>query len=59
MAVSRGSFVQTEVGGVGDQHGAKFIPVLEHEFQRIDGQMAWGYPDEFGEQVAELRERFR
>ena len=35
-----------------------FIPVLEHEFQRIDGQMGWGYPDEFGEQVAELRERF-
>lgn len=35
-----------------------FIPVLEYEFQRIDGQMGWGYPDEFGEQVAELRERF-
>jgi hypothetical protein len=35
-----------------------FIPVLEHEFQRIDGQMGWGYPDEFGEQVTELRERF-
>ena len=35
-----------------------FIPVLEQEFQRIDGQMGWGYPDEFCEQVAELRERF-
>ena len=37
---------------------AEFIPLLEREFQRIDGQMGWGYPDEFGEQVAELRERF-
>lgn len=37
---------------------AEFIPGLEQEFQRIDGQMGWGYPDEFGEQVAELRARF-
>ena len=37
---------------------AEFIPVLDREFQRIDGQMGWGYPDEFGELVAELRERF-
>ena len=36
----------------------EFIPLLEREFQRIDGQMGWGYPDEFGEQVAELRGRF-
>lgn len=40
------------------QLAAEFIPVLEHEFHRIDGQMGWGYPDEFGEQVSELRERF-
>lgn len=36
---------------------AELIPVLEQEFQRIDGQIGWGYPDEFGEQVADLRER--
>ena len=44
----------------GNDHtlAAEFIPLLEREFQRIDGQMGWGYPDEFGEQVAELRERF-
>ena len=40
------------------QLAAEFIPLLEHEFQRIDGQMGWGYPDEFGEQVAMLREQF-
>jgi hypothetical protein len=40
------------------QLAAEFIPLLEREFQRIDGQMGWGYPDEFGEQVAELRDRF-
>jgi|AntAceMinimDraft_12_1070368.scaffolds.fasta_scaffold61922_2 hypothetical protein len=37
---------------------AKFIPLLEKEFERIDGQMGWGYPDELGEQVAELKGRF-
>ena len=42
----------------GHQLAAEFVPVLEQEFQRIDGQMGWGYPDEFGERVAELRERF-
>lgn len=40
------------------QLAAEFIPVLKHEFSRIDGQMGWGYPDEFGEQVSDLRERF-
>lgn len=40
------------------QLAAEFISLLEHEFQRIDGQMGWGYPDEFGEQLAELRDRF-
>lgn len=38
---------------------AEFLPMLEHEFQRIDGQMGWGYPDEVGEQIAELRAYFR
>jgi hypothetical protein len=37
---------------------SEFIPVLEKEFARIDGQMGWGYPDEFGEQVALLRSHF-
>lgn len=37
---------------------AEFIPLLDKEFERIDGQMGWGYPDEVGEQVAELKERF-
>lgn len=35
------------------------LPLLEKEFERIDGQMGWGYPDEFGEYVEELRDRFR
>lgn len=37
---------------------AEFLPLLDAEFQRIDGQMGWGYPDEFCEQVTELREHF-
>lgn len=37
---------------------AAFMPLLEKEFQRIDGKMGWGYPDEVGAHVAELREHF-
>ena len=37
---------------------AEFIPVLEKEFARIDGQMGWVYPDQFGEQVVLLRSHF-
>jgi hypothetical protein len=36
----------------------EFLPLLEREFQRIDGQMGWGYPDEFGECIDELKEAF-
>ena len=36
----------------------EFIPLLETEFQRIDGQMGWGYPDEVGDQLAELKDAF-
>ncbi|MCI5043009.1 MAG: hypothetical protein MRY81_25515 [Donghicola eburneus] len=43
----------------GDTELAKaFIPVLEHELSRIDGQMGWGYPDEFADQIAELHDHF-
>ena len=34
------------------------IALLETEFERIDGQLGWGYPDEFGEHIDELRDRF-
>lgn len=46
------------IAGNDPKLAGEFIPVLEYEFQRIDGQMGWGYPDEFGDQVAELRKRF-
>ncbi|MCR9126760.1 MAG: hypothetical protein NXH82_11595 [Rhodobacteraceae bacterium] len=36
----------------------EILPLLETEFERIDGQMGWGYPDEFGEYVEELRDAF-
>ncbi|WP_099828266.1 hypothetical protein [Oceaniglobus indicus] len=35
------------------------LPLLEKEFERIDGQMGWGYPDEFGDHVDDLREVFK
>ena len=37
---------------------AEFLPLLEQEFRRIDGQMGWGYPDEVREQLDELRTHF-
>ncbi len=37
---------------------AEFLPMLEQEFRRIDGEMGWGYPDEVGEQIAALRAHF-
>ena len=36
----------------------EFLPLLEKEFERIDGQMGWGYPDEFSDHIDELRGRF-
>ena len=36
----------------------ELLPLLEKEFERIDGQMGWGYPDEFGEHLEELRDAF-
>ena len=35
------------------------VPLLEKEFKRIDGQMGWGYPDEFGDHLGELRDAFK
>jgi hypothetical protein len=36
----------------------EFIPLLEAEFQRIDGQIGWGYPDEVGDQLLDLKDAF-
>lgn len=36
----------------------EFIPLLDAEFQRIDGQMGWGYPDEVGDQLADIKDAF-
>lgn len=37
---------------------SELLPMLVREFERIDGQMGWGYPDELGDHIAELREHF-
>lgn len=37
---------------------AEFLPLLEREFERIDGQMGWGYPDEVRDHIEELRGHF-
>ena len=36
----------------------QFVPQLEAEFQRIDGQIGWGYPDEVGDQLSDLKAHF-
>ncbi|MDV7146009.1 hypothetical protein R3X27_25350 [Tropicimonas sp. TH_r6] len=37
----------------------EILPLLEKEFERIDGLMGWGYPDEFGDHLEELRDAFK
>lgn len=37
---------------------AEFLPLLEQEFERIDGEMGWGYPDEVADHISDLREHF-
>jgi hypothetical protein len=37
---------------------SEFLPLLVREFERIDGQMGWGYPDEVSDHIEELRGRF-
>lgn len=37
---------------------AQFLPLLEKEYQRIDGEMGWGYPDEVADYIHELRDAF-
>lgn len=43
----------------GDENLAnQFIPLMEAEFHRIDGKMGWGYPDELGDQLMDLKDAF-
>lgn len=37
------------------QLATEFLPLLVKEFERIDGQMGWGYPDEVSDHIDELR----
>ncbi len=37
---------------------AEFMPKLEAEWRRVDGQMGWGYPDALGGWLSELQEAF-
>jgi len=36
----------------------QFIPVLDAESQRIEGQIGWGYPDELVDQLSDLKDAF-
>lgn len=36
----------------------EFMPKLMSEFQRVDGQIGWGYPDVLGEWLKALQEAF-
>ncbi|MTJ04473.1 MAG: hypothetical protein FH759_07260 [Sediminimonas qiaohouensis] len=37
---------------------AEFLPSLEAELERIDGQIGWGYPDELSDHLADLQDAF-
>lgn len=38
---------------------AEFLPSLEAELERIDGQIGWGYPDELSDHLADLKDAFQ
>ncbi|WP_372574672.1 hypothetical protein [Ruegeria jejuensis] len=37
---------------------AEFLPSLETELHRVDGQIGWGYPDELSDHLADLKDAF-
>ena len=37
---------------------ADFLPLLEAEFSRVDGQIGWGYPDELSDHLMDLKDAF-
>lgn len=37
---------------------AEFLPSLEAELDRIDGQIGWGYPDQLSEYFSDLKDAF-
>ncbi len=37
---------------------AEFLPSLEAEFQRVDSQVGWGYPDELSDCLSDLKDAF-
>jgi len=36
----------------------EFLPMLETEFNRVNGKMGWGYPDELSDYISDLRDAF-
>ncbi|MGO4909918.1 hypothetical protein ACEN2J_16475 [Pseudorhodobacter sp. W20_MBD10_FR17] len=36
----------------------EFLPLLDAEFQRVDGKVGWGYPDEMADELADLLATF-
>jgi hypothetical protein len=52
------SAVQTLLKQQNQELFAEFLPSLEGEFQRVDGRIGWGYPDELSDCLSELKDAF-
>lgn len=37
----------------------EILPLLEKEFERINGKIGWGYPDEFSDHLEDMQNAFR
>jgi len=52
------SVVQTLLKQQDQELFAEFLPSLEAELHRVDGQTGWGYPDELSDYLADLKDAF-
>jgi len=52
------SIVQTLLKQQDQELFAEFLPSLEAELDRVDGQIGWGYPDELSEYLTDLKDAF-
>jgi hypothetical protein len=52
------SVVQTLLRQQDQAFFAEFLPSLEAELERVDGQIGWGYPDELSDHLADLKDAF-
>ena len=52
------SIVQTLLKQQDQELFTEFLPSLQAELHRVDGQIGWGYPDDLSDYLADLKDAF-